>query len=133
MSAHAGGTGRLRSLQRVRWKWQFIEESKGEKYEDAKENFLVVKLFMVFSLFMGSAGMIVKADGQKAVVRIARQDSTATGTVYYKWDTAAEWTEVNQTAYNDTPIEINRPDDSLDHTVHFKVVCGTDTIIITVR
>ncbi len=73
--------------------------------------------------------MIVKADGQKAVVRIARQDSTATGTVYYKWDTAAEWTEVNQTAYNDTPIEINRPDDSLDHTVHFKVVCGTDTII----
>ena len=31
--------------------------------------------------------------------------------------------------YNDTPIEINRPDDSLDHTVHFKVVCGTDTII----
>ena len=42
--------------------------------------------------------MIVKADGQKAVVRIARQDSTATGTVYYKWDTAAEWTEVNQTA-----------------------------------
>lgn len=24
-------TGRLRSLQRVRWKWQFIEESKGEK------------------------------------------------------------------------------------------------------
>ena len=66
---------------------------------------------------------------KKAVVRIARQDSTATGTVYYKWDTAAEWTEVNQTAYNDTPREINRPDDSLDHTVHFKVVCGTDTII----
>lgn len=89
----------------------------------------LLSFFMVFSLFMGSAGMIVKADGQKAVVRIARQDSTATGTVYYKWDTAAEWTEVNQTAYNDTPIEINRPDDSLDHTVHFKVVCGTDTII----
>lgn len=89
----------------------------------------LLSFFMVFSLFMGSAGMIVKADGQKAVVRIARQDSTATGTVYYKWDTAAEWTEVNQTAYNDTPIEINRPDDSLDHTVHFKVVCGTGTII----
>lgn len=89
----------------------------------------LLSFFMVFSLFMGSAGMIVKADGQKAVVRIARQDSTATGTVYYKWDTAAEWTEVNQTVYNDTPIEINRPDDSLDHTVHFKVVCGTDTII----
>ena len=89
----------------------------------------LLSFFMVFSLFMGSAGMIVKADGQKAVVRIARQDSTATGTVYYKWDTAAEWTEVNQTAYDDTPIEINRPDDSLDHTVHFKVVCGTDTII----
>ena len=89
----------------------------------------LLSFFMVFSLFMGSAGMIVKADGQKAVVRIARQDSTATGTVYYKWDTAAEWTEVNQTAYNDTPIEINRPDDNLDHTVHFKVVCGTDTII----
>lgn len=89
----------------------------------------LLSFFMVFSLFMGSAGMIVKADGQKAVVKIARQDSTATGTVYYKWDTAAEWTEVNQTAYNNTPIEINRPDDSLDHTVHFKVVCGTDTII----
>lgn len=89
----------------------------------------LLSFFMVFSLFMGSAGMIVKADGQKAVVRIARRDSTATGTVYYKWDTAAEWTEVNQTAYNDTPIEINRPDDSLDHTVHFKVVCGTGTII----
>lgn len=89
----------------------------------------LLSFFMIFSLFMGSAGMIVKADGQKAVVRIARQDSTATGTVYYKWDTAAEWTEVNQTVYNDTPIEINRPDDSLDHTVHFKVVCGTDTII----
>ena len=89
----------------------------------------LLSFFMVFSLFMGSAGMIVKADGQKAVVRIARRVSTATGTVYYKWDTAAEWTEVNQTAYNDTPIEINRPDDSLDHTVHFKVVCGTGTII----
>ncbi|MCI6782018.1 MAG: hypothetical protein MR594_00105 [Lachnospiraceae bacterium] len=89
----------------------------------------LLSFFMVFSLFMGSAGMIVKADGQNAVVRIARQDSTATGTVYYKWDTAADWTEVNQSAYDDTPIEINRPDDSLDHTVHFKVVCGTDTII----
>ena len=89
----------------------------------------LLSFFMVFSLFMGSAGMIVKADGQNAVVRIARQDSTATGTVYYKWDTAADWTEVNQSAYDYTPIEINRPDDSLDHTVHFKVVCGTDTII----
>ncbi len=39
----------------------------------------LLSFFMVFSLFMGSAGMIVKADGQKAVVRIARQDSTATG------------------------------------------------------
>ena len=38
----------------------------------------LLSFFMVFSLFMGSAGMIVKADGQKAVVRIARQDSTAT-------------------------------------------------------
>lgn len=35
----------------------------------------LLSFFMVFSLFMGSAGMIVKADGQKAVVRIARQDS----------------------------------------------------------
>ena len=29
----------------------------------------LLSFFMVFSLFMGSAGMIVKADGQKAVVR----------------------------------------------------------------
>ena len=34
----------------------------------------LLSFFMVFSLFMGSAGMIVKADGQKAVVRIARQE-----------------------------------------------------------
>ena len=89
----------------------------------------LLSFLMVFSLFMGSAGIIVKADGQNAVVRIARQGSTSTGTVYYKWDTAADWTEVSQSAYDDTPIEINRPDDSLDHTVHFKVVCGTDTVI----
>ena len=27
----------------------------------------LLSFFMIFSLFMGSAGMIVKADGQKAV------------------------------------------------------------------
>ena len=32
----------------------------------------LLSFFMVFSLFMGSAGMIVKADGQKAL-----QDRTA--------------------------------------------------------
>lgn len=34
-------------------KWQFIEESKGEKYEDAKENFLVVKLFYGIFIIYG--------------------------------------------------------------------------------
>lgn len=53
MSAYAGGTGWQRSLQCVRWKWQFIEESKGEKNEDAKENFLVVKLFYGIFIIYG--------------------------------------------------------------------------------